>query len=115
MSAPQFAPADDETQDLLSLIANDPRHAEDEQRFLDACQSDARDHGGIVSVNRVRSLLTNRHGLTIEPRRLSALWNAHTGRGKAMVTTGDWETCQGSSSGNDGRPFRLRRWVGCAS
>lgn len=41
-----------------------------------------------------------------------------TGRGRPMrkATLEDvsmpWEVCEGSASGNDGRPFRLRVWVG---
>lgn len=112
MTSPRWSPVDDDTADLLTLVAAGPLYGDDaEDRFLTACRADAGEHGGIVSINRVRERLTNQHGLTIEPRRLSALWNAHTGLGKAMVTTGEWETCTGSTSGNDGRPFRLRRWV----
>lgn len=111
MSAPHFEPVGDDTQDLLSLIADDPRVERDYEWFLNACRV-AAIPDGLVYVNEVRRLLTNHHGqLDIEPRRLSAFWNKATGRGKPMVKTGDWQICAGSGSGNDGRPQPVRRWV----
>lgn len=111
MSAPAFAPADEETYDLLSAVA-EPHPvigADVPGLFLAACKRDAEIHGGFVSVNRVRALLVD---ADIPPRRYSALWAHFTGEGKPMVKADTWETCSGSTSGNDGRPFRLRRWVG---
>ena len=116
-SQPQWSPVDDETADLLALVAAGPLAGNDaEERFLRACEVDAALHG-FVSVNRVRAALSNEHGLTIEPHQFSALWSANTGRGKAMVKAeGDdaWEICKGSPSGNDGKPYRKRKWVGIA-
>lgn len=119
-SGPAWAPVDDTTHDLLSLVA-DPHPivgADVQALFLDSCRRDAEAHGGLVSVNRVRVLL---NASDIPARRYSALWGHHTGRGRAMVKArrpnGDylWETCEGSTSGNNGRPFPLRRWVGPTS
>lgn len=110
MSAPQWSPVDDTTADLLSVLA-DPSPtvgADVPVVFLAACRRDAMANGGLVSVNRVRALLADED---IEPHRFSALWSHHTGRGKQMVKDG-WEICSGSASGNDGRPYPLRRWVG---
>lgn len=111
MSAPTWSPVDDATADLLTLVADEdsPIGRDVPAMFLAACERDARAHDGCVSVNRVRSLLAD---VDINPRRYSSLWSAFTGRGKPMVKTGEWETCSGSESGNDGRPFVLRRWVG---
>jgi len=108
---PTWAPIDDDTADLLSLVANphSPIGADVPTLFLDACRRDAMAHDGEVSVNRVRALLVD---ADIQPRRYSSLWSQFTGRGRPMVKTGGWETCAGSSSGNDGRPFPKRRWVG---
>jgi hypothetical protein len=113
MTAPHFAPVDEPTADLLTLVADVERATGRDvpALFLAACQRDAREHGGLVSVNRVRALLD---GEDIPPRRYSALWSHYTGRGKPMVKTGEWEMCEGSTSGNDGRPFAIRRWVGDA-
>lgn len=111
MSAPQFAPVDDETNDLLALVADldSPIGQDDPDIFLAACRRDAMAHGGEVSVNRVRELLSDQG---IEPHRYSAFWNTFTGRGRPMQKADGWETCSGSTSRNDGRPFRLRRWTG---
>jgi len=111
MSAPQFAPIDEDVADLLHLVADvdRPIGADAPTLFLDACRRDAETHGGEVSVNRVRALLAD---ADIPPRRYSSLWAAFTGRGKPMRKAGGYETCKGSASGNDGRPFQRRIWVG---
>ena len=119
MTAPAWSPVDDDTADLLTVLADDgsvsPSKAEVRDLFLEACCRDAMAHGGLVSVNRVRDLLAD---AGIPPRRYSALWSHFTGRGKPLIKATDqygdqrWETCEGSSSGNDGRPFPLRRWTG---
>lgn len=105
---------DQGTADLLDLIADaeSPVGSDAPAAFLAACQADAEAHDGLVSVSRVRALLVD---ADIPPRRLSSFWGHYTGRGKPMQRTGDWEPCTGSASGNDGRPFPVRRWVGVAS
>lgn len=117
MSAPRWAPVDDETADLLALVADTERvvGADVPALFLAACEADAQAHDGLVSVNRVRARLAD---ADIPPRRYSSLWSRFTGTDKPMrkMTPADgaqvWEICEGSRSGNDGRPFPLRRWVG---
>ena len=115
--APTFAPVDKPTRDKLALVADpdSPVGRSDLGVFLAACEADARDHGGIVSVNRVRAALDE---ADIEPHRYSSFWSHFTGKSRVMrkATTEDvadpWEICQGSPSGNDGRPYPLRVWVG---
>lgn len=105
---PRWEPTDE--YDLLSVLA-DPHPiigADVADLFLQACRRDAMAHNGEVSVNRVRALLADAQ---IPPRRYSALWSHFTGRGKPMQKTGQWEVCKGSESGNDGRPFPMRRWT----
>lgn len=119
MSAPTWTPVDEQTASLLDLLADDgsvsPSKDEVRALFLQACRLDAKNHGGLVSVNRVRAMLAPEQ---IPPRTYSALWSHFTGRGKPMekarLADGSvmWQTCHGSTSGNDGRPFPLRRWVG---
>lgn len=105
------AAVDTETASLLDLIAEDPRIDHDYRTFLNACEEVALGHG-IVEVNAVRRLLTNLHGdLTIRPQRLSAFWRKAELDGH-LARTGDWDICQGSGSGNNGRPQPRRRWVG---
>lgn len=116
-SGPRWSPIDDDTHDLLSAVA-EPHPvvgAEVVDLFLDACRRDAENHGGFVSVNRVRARLADQD---IPSRRYSALWGHFTGPGRPMVkakdpVTGDylWEACSGSTSGNNGRPYPIRRWV----
>lgn len=115
-SNPRWSPVDDDTYDLLTAVA-DPNPligADVPTLFLDACRADAIDHGGYVSVNRVRARLADHD---IPPRRYSALWSHFTGPGKPMTKAVDqdghniWEQCSGSTSGNDGRPYPVRRWV----
>lgn len=109
---PQWSAMDDDTSDLLSLVADtytEPaRDACDV--FLAACERDAESHDGEVSVNRVRLLVADQ----IEHHRFSAMWARFTGPGRPMVRDG-WETCAGSSSGNNGKPYPRRRWQGVAS
>lgn len=112
MSAPQWSPVDDDTQDLLALVASDPRKADDYTTFLDACRRDAMANGGQVSVNRVRELMSNHYGLTIHSQTYSSFWNRATGTSGPMVTTKDWDVCNDKRSGNGGKPQRFRRWVG---
>jgi hypothetical protein len=107
-TAPQWESTD--AVDLLTLVADTERPVGRDAvaAFLGACEADAKAHNGFVSVNRVRERLAAEQ---IPPRRYSALWARFTGTGKPMVKTGGWEICEGSTSGNDGRPYPVRRWV----
>lgn len=110
-TSPSWSPVDDDTADLLTLVADvdHPVGRDVPAAFLAACEADANAHAGLVSVNRVRAALADHD---IPARRYSALWQAFTGLSKPMQVTDEWEICAGSSSGNNGRPFRIRRWVG---
>lgn len=115
-TGPRWEPTDE--YDLLDALA-DPHPiigADVPELFLDACARDAATHDGLVSVNRVRARLADHK---IPARRYSALWAHFTGLGKPMTKATDPETneqlcevCKGSESGNDGRPYPLRRWTG---
>ena len=118
MTAPTWS-ADPHTMDLLEAIADAERATARDMpaAFLAACEADARAHGGVVSVNRVSAALPEDITST---HRFSALWSHYTGKGRPMrtATTADlahpWEVRQGSRSGNDGKPVRLRIWQECA-
>jgi hypothetical protein len=120
VSGPRFAPVDDDTADLLAMVADaeSPVGRDAVAAFLAACEADAANHGGIVSVSRVGAALTE---AGIEHHRYSSFWSHFTGHGKPMrpATTADtdppWEIRRGSKSGNNGKPMRLRVWVGGAS
>lgn len=106
------APVDHGTADLLDLIAEDHRVDHDYRTFLDACSMAAAGERGIVRVNVVRAVLTDDNGdLTVRPQRLSAFWRKAELDGH-LERTGEWAICQGSTSGNNGRPQPVRRWVG---
>lgn len=83
MTTPPFAPVDEPTADLLTLVADTehPVGRDAVEAFLAACKADADSHGGLVSVNRVRARLADQQ---IDPRRYSSLWSAFTGKGKPM-------------------------------
>ena len=113
---PTFAPVDEPTADLLTLVANthSPVGHDAVDAFLTACEADADAHSGEVSVNRVGSALAV---AGIEHHRYSALWSHFTGRDRPMRKADSrdprqWETRCGSTSRNDGKPMKLRRWVG---
>lgn len=117
MSAqPIWSDLDDATADLLTLVADvdSPIGHDVPALFLAACERDAAAHDGLVSVNWVRDLLAAER---IEHHRYSSLWSAFTGRDKPMARALDefgrpqWETCRGSRTGNNGRPYPVRRWV----
>ena len=105
---------DDTTADLLSLIANtdSPIGHDAVDAFLAACEADAAAHNGYVSVSRVRARLAD---ADIEHHRYSALWSRFTGRDRPMRKTGEWEACEGSESGNNGKPYPKRVWVGVSA
>lgn len=116
-TAPQWEAVDEPTVDLLSVLA-DPHPivgTDATAAFLAACERDAAANDGLVSVNRVSAALAD---AGIEHHRYSACWSHFTGRGKPMrvANEGDtlqpWEIRHGSKSGNDGKPMRLRVWVG---
>lgn len=96
---------------LLALVADvDGDGADDSAVFLAACEADAAENDGMVSVNRVPHVLA-RAGAVIESHRYSALWKEHTGPDQAMCSRG-WEIRSGSATRNDGKPIRIREWVG---
>lgn len=109
--------------DLLSLVVDEhtplPSKADAIDLFLTACQRDANTHDGIVSVSRVAELLAEdlEHDRILH-HQYSAMWSRYTGKDRPMrkATTDDvdhpWEVREGSKTGNNGKPFRLRVWVG---
>jgi hypothetical protein len=110
-AAPIFAPADEATYDLLALVADPDRATGRDavEAFLAACRRDARANGGMVSVNRVRDLMS---AAQIQPQRYSSLWAEFTGEGKPMrKIEGSWETNLDKRGRNYGKPLPMREWV----
>ena len=100
--------------DLLDLIANDPSpwRVAERDRIVAAIATDAELHDGEVNANRVRRLLSNDHGLTVNPRVLSATYSSLRSRGVLRVT--GWTTSDDTRGRNGGKPTRLWLWVGAA-
>ena len=109
---PTWSPIDDDTADLLALVANDrmhPRPDEEWQRFTQALEA-ASDLSGRIDPNRLRGLLRN----VVAPRRIGAFTN----RAKAerlIVWTGEWVESDDVEGRNGGKPCRVYRWVGGAA
>ncbi len=98
--------------DLLA-IADNPQPWADEyrHRILAAIKADADAHDGRISTNRVRAALSNEHGLTVDPRMLSATYSALAARG-VIRSLGWLDTNDDHRGGNAGRPARAWQWVG---
>jgi len=98
----------DEKQNIIDSVANDWRADGDWLRFVEACAAVA-DSDGRVHVGDVRRRLSNEHGLTIQPRRLSAFWNRAAAKAGFLVFDG-WETNDDHAGRNAGRPARRYRY-----
>jgi hypothetical protein len=98
--------------DLLKAIADDPTPLgqSTHERIIDAMKAASNNHEGLLDPNRVRELLSNDHGLTVNPRQLSATYSSLRGKG-VIVPTG-WTTNTDVSGGNAGKPLRTYTWVG---
>ena len=106
---PKLTAMDADTYDVLSLIADDPRHNDDYVRFLAACRLCA-DPSGRVDPNHVRARLSNRWGLTIEPRRYAAFWAKACGPLGPMLKLPEWVA--DDQPGNRNKMLPLRQWTG---
>ncbi len=112
MSAqPHWSPVDDETSDLLSLVANDkmhPRPAEEWDVFMRALKTSS-DPSGRIDPNLLRAYLRGQ----VAPRRIGAF----TLRAKAeglIVDTGEWQISDDTEGRNAGKPARVYRLTGGA-
>lgn len=113
MSAqPQWSSVDDDTADLLSLVANDqmhPRPAEEWEEFVRAVEFVGRANDGLVPPNALRPLLRN----VIAPKRIGAFTNRAKAEG-LIVDTGEWQVSDDHEGRNAGRPARVYRLVAVA-
>jgi len=98
--------------DLLRSIADDPTVIGElaRDRIIDAMLEASNNHEGELDPNRVRTLLSNDHGLTVNPRQLSATYSSLRQKG-TIVPTG-WTVNQDVHGGNAGKPLRTYTWVG---
>jgi hypothetical protein len=108
MSAqPQWEPVDNETADLLSLVATGPMsgHADHEWDEYVRCLHAAADFLGVVNPNRLRELTRG----VIAPQRCGAY--AHRAVARGLMVPHDWVTSDDKHGGNAGRPARSYRLV----
>ena len=102
------APIEGETKRVVWSQANNWRAEDDWSLFTAACRREAYAHEGVVDPNGVRSRLTNRYGLMIEPRRYSAFWNRAAGKSGFLDADG-WTTNTDTKGRNAGKPTRRYR------
>lgn len=96
--------------DLLEAVAENPQPLAQAQRdrIRAAIVADGRAHGGEVSPNRVRAALSNRHGLTVHPRMLSAAYGVL--RAEGVLERHGWLENDDTKGGNAGK-FVGRWWL----
>lgn len=113
MSAqPTWSPVDDETQDLLTLVANDqmtPRPSDEWVFFVNALTvlGEANEASGFtIPPNSLRPLIRNH----VAPRRIGAFTNRAKAEG-LIADTGEWQTSDDAEGRNAGKPCRIYRLV----
>lgn len=107
-TAPAWSPVDDDTADLLSLVANDqlhPRPEEEWHEYVAALLEAERLTGdGLVWPNVLRTLVRGQ----IAPRRVGAFTNRALAEG-LIAWTGDWQVSDDTEGRNGGKPARVYR------
>jgi hypothetical protein len=101
----QWAPIEDDTADLLSLVADEGHPSTDYEwdEFVTALRF-AADTEGVVSPNRLRPLIRG----VVAPKRVGAFTNRALKQG-LIAYTGDWEVSDDREGRNAGRPCRVMR------
>ena len=105
-TAPTWSPVDDDTNDLLSLVANDqlhPRPAEEWEVYVGALNR-AADASGRIDPNTLRALVRGE----IAPRRIGAFTNRAKAEG-LIADTGEWQVSDDTEGRNGGKPCRVYR------
>lgn len=116
MSAqPQWSPVDDETADLLSLVARGNVSTDTADRewdwFRAALELVACMHpDDVISPNRLRPEVRDR----VAPQRIGAFTNRALAQ-NLIQATGEWEVSDDREGRNGGKPARVYRWIGGAS
>lgn len=96
--------------ELLDVISTSPEAWRiDERTRIVAAIATCWECHGVIDPNIVRELLSNEHGLTVNPRVLSATWSSLRHRG--VIERDGWTT-NDDRNGNGGKPLRTYRWIG---
>lgn len=111
-ASPEWSPLDDETADLLSLVADGPMsgHADHEWDTFVWALSRVADQDGRINPNYLRGILRD----DVAPRRIGAFTNRALSRG-LVEYTGEWEISDDTTGRNAGKPCRVMRWIGGAA
>lgn len=109
VSAPQWEPVDNQTADLLSLVADEGHPSADREWaiYLDALHTAAAtpdSPAGVIKPNTLRRLVRGR----VAPRRIGA-FASRAARQGVVIFTGEWQTSDDTEGGNAGRPMRVYR------
>lgn len=105
---PIWAPVDDDTVDLLTLVADEGHVSADYEwaYYLNALQNCAA-VDGLIFPNMLRRHVRG----SVAPRRIGAFTHRALSQG-LIEWTGEWETSDDTEGRNGGRPMRVYRWVG---
>jgi hypothetical protein len=98
--------------DLLKAIADDPTPLgqSTRDRIIAAMLQASENNTQTLNPNDVRALLSNEHGLTVNPRQLSATYSSLRKKG-VIVETGTTKN-EDVRGGNAGKPLTTYTWVG---
>lgn len=105
---PTWSPVDDDTADLLTLVADVDHPSIDREWtvYVNALRIAAECEGGIIRPNRLRPMVRNH----VAPRRIGAFANRALSLG-LVAYTGEYEISDDRSGRNGGKPARIMRLV----
>lgn len=108
MSAPTWSPVDDDTADLLSLVADTTHPSVDFEwsAFVGVLSATASLHDGRLDQNDYREQLRG----VVAPRRIGAFVRKACTEGLIEVTD-EWSVSSDKAGRNAGRPMRVYRWL----
>lgn len=109
---PQWSAVDDETADLLSLVASEhpaiPGESDEWTYFVRVLQ-DVAMADGLIDQNVTRPLLRGE----VAPRRIGAFYHRATKSG--LIRAEGWNTSNDLEGKNGGKPTKVYRWLGVSS
>ena len=109
MTAPQFAAVDEDTADLLSVIADDGTQQVDREweiykQALHSCAALNKLEPGVINPNWLRTVIAGR----VKPQRCGAF--AHRALSQGLVEyTGEYVISDDRKGRNSGKPLRVIR------
>ena len=113
-SRPHFEAADENTGDLLSLIAEEkppiPSVREEWDYYVQALKTTAASRAGLIYPNELRPLVRGH----VKANRIGAFTHRAL-RAGLIERTGDWQVSDDTEGRNAGRPMPVMRWLGTPS